>query len=397
MNMAKGLLRTCVAGLTGLAVPAVGATLARKWKNTDGKQRAAYLAGGAAIAAWAVAGRWLLFPLLGAGKLSEPEASRGGSTQRVKRPDGTELQVEFYGPHDAPTLVLTHGWTQDSTGWYYLKRELSQRFRLIVWDLPGAGKSSRPSNQDYSLDKMARDLEAVVELAGRPVVLVGHSLGGMVIQSFCRLFPQHLGERITGLVLIDTTYTNPLETARFGALWRALQAPVFVPLWYTTIALSPVVWAMSWLSYFNGSSHLIKRLLGFAGRQTWRQVDFACRLTAKASPAVAARMSLASVKFNEWNTLSAISVPVLVLAGENDRVTRIDVNQQIQQRIPSARLVSFRPGGHYALFEHHEAVSMAVADFVESCRGSSSRSLASSDVDRAEDAEPETAGVQARH
>lgn len=89
-------------------------------------------------------------------------------------------------------------------------------------------------------------------------------------------------------------------------------------------------------------------------------------------------MSLASIEFDEWNTLPSISVPVLVLAGENDRVTRFDVNQQLQQRIPAARLVSFRPAGHYALFEHHEAFSKVVAEFVESCQGDSAGSLGSS-------------------
>lgn len=372
--MARSLLRTAWASMAAKAAPRVGTRLIKKWKDADTNRRAAYLAVGAAAATWAVAGRWLLLPFLGAGKLSEPSATRTGSVRRITRPDGTRLQVEFYGPSDAPTLVLTHGWAQDSTGWYYLKRELAQRFRLIVWDLPGTGKSSQPSNRDYSLEKMARDLEAVLELAGRPAVLVGHSLGGMVTQTFCRLFPQHLGKRVTGLVLMDTTDTNPLETARFGAFWRALQRPVFVPLWYATITLSPVVRAINWLSYLNGSSHLVKRLLGFAGRQTWRQVDFACRLTAKASPAVAARMSLASIEYDESQTLPAISVPVLVLAGENDRVTRLDVNRRLQQRIPDARLVSV-PGGHFALLEQHEAFSRAVAEFVDSLQGDSTQAF----------------------
>lgn len=364
--MAGRFLRTCMAGLAAVSVPRVGTGLIEVWKNADRRQRAAYLAGGAAIAAWAVAGRWLLVPLLGGGKLSEPNATRGGSVRRVRRPDGTELQVEMYGPSDAPTLVLTHGWAQDSTGWYYLKRDLAKRFQLIVWDLPGTGESSPPANKDYSLDKMARDLEAVVKLAGRPVVLAGHSLGGMVMQTFCRLFSQHLGNRVTGLVFMDTTFANPLETARWGAFWRALQAPVFVPLWYASIALSPLMRVMNWAGYLNGSWHLATRLLGFAGRQTWRQVDFVSRMSAKASPAIAARMALASVKFNEWKTLPMIPVPVLVLAGENDRLTRFDVNQQLQQRIPNARLAPFHPGGHYALFEHHEAFNRAVGKFVES-------------------------------
>ena len=101
------------------------------------------------------------------------------SQQRLRRPDGSELQIEFYGPEDGPPIVLTHGWGLDTREWNYLKRDLSDSFRLIVWDEPGLGKSTRPSNRDYSLENLARDLEAVLALAGdKPAILLGHSIGG---------------------------------------------------------------------------------------------------------------------------------------------------------------------------------------------------------------------------
>ena len=61
------------------------------------------------------------------------------SQQRLRRPDGSELQIEFYGPEDGPPIILTHGWGLDSREWNYLKRDLSGVFRLIVWDEPGLG------------------------------------------------------------------------------------------------------------------------------------------------------------------------------------------------------------------------------------------------------------------
>jgi pimeloyl-ACP methyl ester carboxylesterase len=50
----------------------------------------------------------------------------------------------------------------------------------------------------------------------RPVILAGHSIGGMTLRTFCRLFPELLGPKVAGLVLINTTYTMPLNTS-----WRA--------------------------------------------------------------------------------------------------------------------------------------------------------------------------------
>jgi pimeloyl-ACP methyl ester carboxylesterase len=61
--------------------------------------------------------------------------------------------------------------------------------------MPGLGKSQGPRNHDYRLEKMAADLEAVVARVDRPVVLVGHSIGGMISLTFCRLFPSIWGAR----------------------------------------------------------------------------------------------------------------------------------------------------------------------------------------------------------
>ncbi len=77
------------------------------------------------------------------------------SQQRLRRPDGSELQIEFYGPEDGTPIVLTHGWGLNSCEWNYLKRDLANGFRLVVWDEPGLGKSTRPKPRDYSLENLA--------------------------------------------------------------------------------------------------------------------------------------------------------------------------------------------------------------------------------------------------
>src|SRR5690242_5484239 len=68
-----------------------------------------YLVSGVLMIAWSIFGRFLVL-LLRPPATDEPHAMRGGDVQRVPRPDGTELQVEFYGPPDAPLIVMTHGW-----------------------------------------------------------------------------------------------------------------------------------------------------------------------------------------------------------------------------------------------------------------------------------------------
>ena len=203
------------------------------------------------------------------GGADEPDATRGGQTQRLRRPDGTELHVEVYGPPDAPPVVLTHGWGLDGKEWVYVRRELAGRYRLIVWDLPGLGLSKGPDDKDWSLEKLARDLNEVLRLAnGRPAVLVGHSIGGMITLTFCRLFPEALGPRVSGIALVQTTYTNPVRTAYWATLYTALQKPVLEPLCWVMVGLAPLFWAMNWLSYLNGSAHRSTERSAFSGKET---------------------------------------------------------------------------------------------------------------------------------
>ena len=99
---------------------------------------------------------------------------------------GAQLYVESVGPAGAPVIVLTHGWGLDSSIWSYAKRDLSA-FRLVVWDLPGLGRSKLAKGRVLSIDDFAADLATVIEHTGdRPVVLVGQSIGGMTIQTLAR-------------------------------------------------------------------------------------------------------------------------------------------------------------------------------------------------------------------
>jgi pimeloyl-ACP methyl ester carboxylesterase len=249
-----------------------------------------------------------------------PKQSREGAmVSRLGRPDGSELRVECYNREDAPPIILTHGWGANSTEWDYLKKELSDDFRLIVWDLPGLGRPTRPTNWDYSMANLSRHLEAVLGLAGdRPAILLGHSIGGMITLTFCRLFPQALGARVRAIALVQTTYTNPVRTTNMAGLLTALERPIIVPLLHLTIWLSPLVWLSNWMSYVNGSALLSTKSSGFAGTETWEELDSVARFQLQASPAVMARGMFGMLRYDATATLKAINVPALVLAGDRD-------------------------------------------------------------------------------
>ena len=176
---------------------------------------------GLALLAWSLAGRLILTPFLAGGEKGPPSNASRGEGRMVAGASGANLYVENAGPADAPVIVLTHGWGLDSTIWSYAKRDLSTR-RLILWDLPGLGRSKLAKGRSVSLDDFAADLGTVIDLAGdRPVVLVGHSIGGMTIQTFARDNPEQFARRVAGVVLINTSYTNPLTTMILSPLVTA--------------------------------------------------------------------------------------------------------------------------------------------------------------------------------
>ncbi|HYF33866.1 MAG TPA: alpha/beta hydrolase [Prosthecobacter sp.] len=287
------------------------------------------------------------------------------SVERLSRPDGSELRVEIYGPDDGIPIVLSHGWGLDGSEWTYFKREMSDRFRLIVWDEPGLGESTRPANRDYSLDNLAHDLEAVLAFAGnRPAILLGHSIGGMIVLTFCRLFPDALAHRVQGLILTHTTPTNPVRTTSGAPFLVAIQKPILLPLLWLTIVLSPLVRLLNWFSYRNGSLHLSTKRSSFAGTETWEQLDFAARFQVRASPAVLARGMLGMMKYEARDVLSQIGVPTLVVAGDRDRVTLPQASEAITAAVPNARLVRLTPGRHLGLVEHHGRFAAEVRQFI---------------------------------
>jgi pimeloyl-ACP methyl ester carboxylesterase len=296
------------------------------------------------------------------------DSREGASISQLNRPDGSKLHIECYGREDALPIILTHGWGANSAEWNYLKKELGDEFRLIVWDLPGLGRSTRPTNRDYSIENLSRHLEAVLELAGnQPAILLGHSIGGMITLTFCRIFPRALADRVRAIALVQTTYTNPVRTTSMAGLFTALQRPVIVPLLHLTIWLSPLIWLSNLLAYLNGSAILSTKSSGFAGTETWEELDFVARFQLQASPAVMARGMLGMLRYDATAVLKGINVPALVVAGDKDSVCKPEASDRMQREIPGATLTHLAPAKHMGLIEHHTRFAEIVRTFSSSC------------------------------
>ena len=157
--------------------------------------------------------------------------------------NGIKLYYERHGDSGDP-LVLVHGYTGDHTDWELQIKEFSPSYRVLVMDLRGHGRSEAPSDRStYTIEQMASDVEQLIDQVGfERYHLVGHSMGGAVVQEIALRSPQ----KLLSLTLHDTTcfwgveradletalaeaWKKRLELAHDKGMAAALAVPVDLP------------------------------------------------------------------------------------------------------------------------------------------------------------------------
>lgn len=127
---------------------------------------------------------------------------------RVSADDGAELYAEVDEGDDGYglTVVFTHGYTANRQFWHYQRLALRGKVRMVFWDFRGHGRSPLGPSP-VTVDRLAADLLLVVnELAPTgPIILVGHSMGGMTIMALARHHPELFGPRVKGVGLLGTS------------------------------------------------------------------------------------------------------------------------------------------------------------------------------------------------
>ena len=124
------------------------------------------------------------------------------STRMLAGADGVAIATETRGPDgpDGPPIIATTGWANDRSVWTPMVDDLSVDHAVTTWDLRGHGASAAAPPGEYTRAHALGDLAAVLDLAGRPAVLMGHSLGGFLSLAHAVDHP----EDVAGLVLVAT-------------------------------------------------------------------------------------------------------------------------------------------------------------------------------------------------
>ncbi len=137
--------------------------------------------------------------------------------------DGVALRVEEVGEPSAPmTVVFVHGFCLHMGSWYFQRQDLPDctDARLVFYDQRSHGRSGRSSTGQCTIDQLGRDLTAVLRTVAPtgPVVLVGHSMGGMTIMALARQCPELFATRVAGVALISTAAAGLMPAVlRLGA------------------------------------------------------------------------------------------------------------------------------------------------------------------------------------
>jgi pimeloyl-ACP methyl ester carboxylesterase len=127
--------------------------------------------------------------------------------------------------------------------------------------------------------------------------------------------------------------------------------------------LSPAVRVLNWLGYQSGLAHLQNASQSFAGTETREQLDFASRYSYKSSPAIVARGALGMLHWDSTEVLPRITLPVLIVSGEQDKTTIPAASDYMAKTIPRARKLSISPAAHLGPIEQNKRYNAAIREF----------------------------------
>jgi len=276
--------------------------------------------------------------------------------------DGTPLHAEVFGPDDAPTVVLIHGWTEAIAYWTFVIDDLKRDFRIVAYDLRGHGQSGAAVDGDYSLERFGQDVEAVLAAAGSTVddgrvrLVAGHSLGAMSIAAWADQFD--VQSRVRSAALLNTGLGGLIAGAAVVAV------PAFAERWRDPLSRRFFLGSRDPIPSFTSPlHHYLIHYVAFGPTATPAMIEFYRRLITNCPPDVRAAAGLAMADMELNHALAKLSVPTLVMAGDRDRLTPVAQAERIASELPNlTRLIELPNTGHMGPLERPAEVSEALRE-----------------------------------
>ncbi len=312
----------------------------------------------------------------------EPDPDRLGSLRgevfEVVADDGVVLHAEVdeiapYGSearHEGrATVVLVHGFALALDCWHFQRLAFRGKRRLVLFDQRSHGRSGRSAVENATIDQLGRDLERVLDTLApdQPVVLVGHSMGGMSIVALAEQRPELFGDRIVGVGLISTT-AGGQRTHKIVSRYipdavgrRVVERGLLVAAQRERI-----------LELARRSGSPIARLLiaefSFGSRAVPPSyVEFVDAMISSTPLQVLVEFIPQFDALDKFHIVKAFAeVSTLIMSGTKDKMTSIGHSRRLHSEVPGSRLVELEGGGHLPLLEFRDQVNDALEQlFVE--------------------------------
>lgn len=284
--------------------------------------------------------------------------------------DGTPLHVEVDEPDVADsevTVVFAHGYALEMDCWHFQREHLRGRTRAVFYDQRSHGRSGRSPMGNATIDQLGRDLMSVLDAVAPtgPVVLVGHSMGGMTIAALAELHPELFGDRVVGVALISTT-AGGLDPSR-------ILFPM-VPSWGSSGAVHRGV---SLLARSHRAVDGIRRLgkdvalvataeLAFGDDVPGSYVAFVDRMLSETPFEVVAEFFPGFSALDKFDAVGVLAkVPTVVICGTDDKLTSVGHSRKLTSRIAGARLVEAEGAGHMVILERSDDVNAEIDRLLE--------------------------------
>lgn len=286
--------------------------------------------------------------------------------------DGIELDANFGSGPDAvePTVVFVHGFCLDMGTFHFQRKELTRRgaWRAVYYDQPGHGRSGRLSTGEYELPALGDALKAVLDetTPHGPIVLVGHSMGGMTIMALAERYPELFAERVRGVVLISTS-AGRLQASSAGLpeLISRVGRPLLPLVNGATRVTGRILDRARRAS--GDLAWLLTRRYGFGGeRPSPALVSYVEEMNSRTPTETMARYLRTLYSHSRYPALEALrDKPVLLICGDHDPITPLANSEEMKAHLPDAELLVIPDSGHVVLLEHADEVNRALVSFLE--------------------------------
>lgn len=292
----------------------------------------------------------------------------------VITPDGVVVHTEVdVGPSDDFTLVFVHGYGLNLDCWHFQRRHFRGRLRQVFYDQRSHGRSSRSEAELCRIPQLADDLYQVLQevVGDAPVIMIGHSMGGMTIMRLAQTRPELFGSQILGVALFSTSAGELLDHSPIrgipGRTFHRVAEPVMAGLNRIPELVAQGRRAGSDLGY------VVTRRLAFGPEVPTSYVDFASEMLAQIPLEVVADYYPAFAELDEFRALEILStVPTVVVGGVNDVITPIEHTARIIDLLPKAEAIRVENCGHLGMIEKHEIFNDALDRLIDRVRADNS-------------------------